>query len=379
MLNTDEFRIIDHNNFSPSTKGLFESPYYPLNKGSFKCVNNPTKTDYKETGIYKPRLTATKRVNDSGFPIQLRIEFSIPKLLHGNNFVEVAQDDFEQIIDILLERLSIMGVHTEKQCLINSSISAVHYSKNIVLEEYMTSSMVINVIKKAKMNNNLDLNYTDFRNGGIAIKYHANSFEIAIYDKMQDMKQAKKSEKRATENDNYLQMNFFDEVLKKKHIEVIRLEMRLNTRKKIKEVFEKNNIQTELTFVKLFKEDISKVVIKYYWNMIAKDTIIQIDSDKKPEDFFIDIAINNPDLDVNNILKMMGILYLINSIGQNGFELLLAGRCSLRTIQRYRKELKDLKLEKGTQNFIISYITKEIQRFIRVVDIDLLNNRKGNA
>ena len=55
-----------------------------------KWVNNPTSKDKKE-GIYKPRLTLIKR----GIRFILKIEFSVPKLIFGNNIDELEDNDFE--------------------------------------------------------------------------------------------------------------------------------------------------------------------------------------------------------------------------------------------------------------------------------------------
>ncbi len=89
VLNTSMFTILDHDKFSPSTKGLYSSTdgYYRLGgRSNFTCKQNPTRNELKR-GVYKPRLTATKRMNRAGnFEITMKIEISIPKLLYGNNF-----------------------------------------------------------------------------------------------------------------------------------------------------------------------------------------------------------------------------------------------------------------------------------------------------
>ena len=94
----DKYTILDHDKFSPSTKGLFESPYYRLgSRSNFNCKQNPTKTELLK-GIYRPRLTVTKRIRKGYFDIPLKIEFSIPKLIYGNNFDELSDTDFSDII-----------------------------------------------------------------------------------------------------------------------------------------------------------------------------------------------------------------------------------------------------------------------------------------
>ena len=95
------FTIFDHDKFSPSTKGLYNNTdgYYRLgSRSNMTCKQNPTKNELKR-GIYKPRLTVTKRMNrEHKFEITLKIEFSIPKLIYGNNFDELTDNDFFIVI-----------------------------------------------------------------------------------------------------------------------------------------------------------------------------------------------------------------------------------------------------------------------------------------
>ena len=94
----ESFIINKHEKFSPSTKNLFYPNYYGLGaRSNFSCVQNPTKPELR-SGNYKPRLTVTKRMSKGEFKIVLRIEFSIPKLLFGNNFDEIEETDFRSAL-----------------------------------------------------------------------------------------------------------------------------------------------------------------------------------------------------------------------------------------------------------------------------------------
>src|SRR5258706_10923497 len=106
------FTIMKHDYFSPSTEGLYnQTGYYRLgSRSNMVCKQNPTPSELK-SGIYKPRLTVTKRMNrQHEFEITMKIEFSIPKLLFGNNFDELEDSDFDKVIEILKQKLRDMGV-----------------------------------------------------------------------------------------------------------------------------------------------------------------------------------------------------------------------------------------------------------------------------
>lgn len=139
-LDENSFEIVEHDKFSPSTEGLyFRSSYYRLGgRANLTCVQNPTSTELRN-GIYKPRLTVTKRIDKHHqFQITLKIEFSIPKLLYGNNFDELEDDDFTLVISKLKQSLRDMGVIVSEPVLINAQVSAIHFSKNIPLVDYPT-------------------------------------------------------------------------------------------------------------------------------------------------------------------------------------------------------------------------------------------------
>ncbi len=158
------FKVFDHTKFSPSTKNLFEPPYYRLGRRSyFPCVQNPTKTEIS-SGNYKPRLTVTKRMKNGKFVITLRIEFSIPKLLLGNNFEEVGESDYKAMILLLHDKLADMGVSIPYLDLDKANVSAVHFSKNISLTDFTTPYHILKELSKIDLNQKTDINKTDYRN-----------------------------------------------------------------------------------------------------------------------------------------------------------------------------------------------------------------------
>jgi hypothetical protein len=82
---------------------------WELNKksGNFeKYVKNQT-YQQRNDGNYRPRIRFIKR----GREASLQIEFSIPKLIFGNNIDEVCETDFANILEVLHRRLKDFGVY----------------------------------------------------------------------------------------------------------------------------------------------------------------------------------------------------------------------------------------------------------------------------
>lgn len=320
-LRQNMFTIIDHDKFSPSTKGFYEQAnYYRLGgRSNMICKQNPTSSELK-AGIYKPRLTITKRFNKyRQYEIMMKVEFSIPKLLFGNNFDEVVEKDFEKISKMLQGKLKTMGVLVFEKLLIASPVSSVHYSKNIPLTDRTTPYTYLNKISKCNINKRLDLNQTDFRNEGHSLKFRANSFEVAFYDKLKDLYQAKTSEKRAEERDNSLQFNLFEEVKIKTPFEVLRMEVRLNKRYKITQILKEIEVDVEPTFSNLFKMEISQKVLLHYLDELEAAYPMLLFYNKEPRRFLMDFIVNNPEATLKKAVQALGLRILLEDIGIREF------------------------------------------------------------
>ena len=157
----------------------------------------------------------------------------MPKLFYGNNFEELKGKDLQPLLSKLSSSLDQMGVIVAPSHLARAPISAIHYSKNIALTDGSTPYHYINKIKEANIKLSLDVNQTDYRNEGHSYKWHCNSYEVVFYDKIKDLEKARQSDKRALEKDSTLQLNLFSSLHKKKKLEILRMEVRLNMRQKI--------------------------------------------------------------------------------------------------------------------------------------------------
>ena len=342
LIPQEKFKILDYEAFTPSAKGLFEPPFYKLEKGYMCCVQNPNKADFEEL-IYKPRLTLIKNIINGGYSVNLKIEFSAPKLLFGNNFQELEDKDFSKVAKKLRQKLKEMQIDISAKNLKNAQVKGIHYSKNIVLNA--PSSLVINTLGKLNISKRLDTGNTDYRNEGQAIRYHANSYEFVFYDKMQDLEQYKISEKRAIEKDNYAQYNLFTtkEIIKN---EVLRMEVRLNSKRKIKEMLEKVELAIPVTFQNLFKKEISQKILLHFWdNSIAPSlSLILLSEETAYETFY---RLKNMGLKENKILQILGALQIIKESGLRNLKTIIEPH----NFYRLQNELKKLD---NNENYLYS-------------------------
>ena len=133
-----DFQITNYEAFTPNCLGFFRAPYTPFNgQTNLKAIQNPTKLDGQQQN-YKPRLTVIKRIGrKGGFDIELRIEFSVPKLIYGNNFQEVEERDFELILLKLQTKLREMWVTVSIENLRKANVATIHYSKNFCFTDLL--------------------------------------------------------------------------------------------------------------------------------------------------------------------------------------------------------------------------------------------------
>lgn len=387
------YKIFQYERFTPSAKGLFHFPYTPMPKGFAKCVQNPDKKLLK-SGKYFPRLTLIKGMKRKGsktlgFQVFLKVEFSLPKLIYGNNFSETTDKDFPKMIRILKTLLSEMGISIKMKDLKKVPLSGIHYSKNIILSKYLLCSSAIEEISRGSLGSRIDRNTTNYRNDGSSFRFHTNDFELVFYDKVKDLQQANISPKRSIEKENDMQLNIFDE-LANKSIPVFRMELRLGTLKRIKKTFKKAEIELEeFTFENLFSEKIAQKVLLYYFSEIEKSLFM--DKFRFPEndlDAFQEFQYANPTRQRGNLLKLFSIIKFLKESSSEkvkerlGYTKTKKDRIKWSSIIRM---IKTLHTSKGYKNPVLEEIKLgleyfkpvKIEQFPSIYDI-VRQNTKGS-
>lgn len=301
----DTFEISDPDMFEPSAR--WAQTASRVVRGMLS-KQNPTKKELL-AGIYKPRLTLSRRIGSKDKPeIMLKVELSLPKLLFGNNFDELQRKDFVQLTHKLAETLGTMGIIITPEGLAQAPVSGIHYSKNIPLTDGSTPYHFINKIKEANIKLSLDVNQTDYRNAGHSYKWHCNSYEVAFYDKIRDLEAAKTSSKRSIEKDSELQRTIFNTLEKRKKLEILRMEVRLNKRQKMKSLFKTLGIKSDLTFKSFFRPVNARKVLLHYIDVIESKRPVLLDYRTSSDKALIAaLILNNPENSPKQTLQMFGL------------------------------------------------------------------------
>ncbi len=307
----DKMRKIDN------TQGHF--PIWTLNskgRGYEIWIKNTLKEDVKK-GLSCIKLTGYKR----GFseyatsPKMVNVEFSVPKLLYGNNLDEVEEKNFPIVIDTLHKRLFEMGEVISKTDIENAIISGFHPSKNIMLFNGYTAYGVIKELSKINLTRKLELTKVNFKDDGNAVQMYAINHSIVFYDKIADLNQNKK--KAVDQDQTPQQFSLFQEIKKKQpKLEILRMEVRLSKKLKMNSIMQKLGFQKSPTLKDIFKKDVCQKIVKWYWNTIIKgENLFLFELSSNPKQLYKNILRKDENIKVKQAIYMVGLSVLCKDEG----------------------------------------------------------------
>lgn len=353
----ENYKVMNPAMFQPNYNVLLERGFYLV-----KCVNNPTKKD-KELEIYKPKLTAIKRMTRNGIEIPLKIEFSVAKVLYKNNLDEVEEKDFDLVIRSLIEKLYDMGVMISFESIKNAIIQSFHPSKNIELKEY-TVKFVIQELEKVNLSQRIDLNKANFRNTGESVQYYTNSYSLTFYDKVKDLN---KPSKRAIDKDQtYLQASLFESLEKDKK-QIFRMEARLVNKIKMNSILESLGYDKNPKFKDIFKKQLcQKILLKCWTEFITDHNLFLFSIENNTEKVFRHILKSTKHNIYTRSTSIFALNFLAKELGIRKLRTILEERIDPRTWStRVKKDLDILNEVIGTQptHDWVNQIKKELELF----------------
>lgn len=353
----ENYRILEANRFKPSANVLINNPSLYL----IKCMNNPTEEEKKI--FYYPRMMIVRRPSDTlEESLPLRIEFSAPKMLFQNNVDELEEKDFDELVAALKWRMHQMGVEVEAQAIRLAKVSAMHIAKNIALKNNYTTRYVLGEIQKVNVNRKLDLDKTQFRNNGRALIYYAKSNSFVLYDKIKDINQHNGRSIDQDQTDQ--QLALFK--TPSQELEIIRLEVRLSNRTKMKTVLKELGYSQDPTFEYVFKRDLCQKVMQQYWQKIVSEKYYFLfDMDSKPQKLLQKI-ITKLDIKPKQAIYLTGLKILCKDAdGIAGLRQCLEKNCSSKTWGRITQDfeiLNAMNIKDDYQEWL-GQINDEIVRF----------------
>jgi len=334
------------------------------NENYEKYIKNPSNIELR-SGLCFPRLTGYKRksfIKDSN----IKIEFSVPKLIYLNNLDELSNNDFTKVIETLQKRLNSMGVSATLSTLQNALVSSVHFSKNIVLQDGYTANYLISEMNKVDLRKSFDFAKTRFINDGQSLYAHATTHQFVIYDKIADLN---KDKKRAIDKDQTLyQRNLFTELARENQPkEIIRFEVRLSQKQKMNKVLNDLGYQKNPTFKQIFNSNISKSVISTYWKKIIKERNFGVFSiSVSTKDMLQELFLSEKNIKPKQAIYYLGLYNLIrDENGMRHLRTIISKRTHDRTWYRISKDIKriDYVINQNNPRDWVKQVDKQIDEY----------------
>lgn len=300
----------------------FKKPRIPFNVPTYSTSNQNgvieahlnVSAAERRAGVYRPSFTYYQNPPGTNKPrYVMYVKFSVPKLIYGNNLQEAYESHRSKVISRIKQELERIGLALTEEQIRNTEVTKLDIAKNIIFRNHVSTSQIIKDLETADISTVYDVARDRFGNGGKSWRLHTNTEEVVVYDKIYDLMHSKVSEKRAIENDNYSQHHLLNQLSRHNELSVIRLEVRLNTKKKIRDTLARAGVaNASLRFDDLFSTDLSRRVLKYEWQSIL-DRIPKVPLlEDTPDGLFVRILSDETATPLKALAKL-GLLWLLST------------------------------------------------------------------
>lgn len=339
--------------------GYLMSAYYTPNQ------------ELKALGIYLPKFSLYKAARSDGYEIFGKVEFSAPKLLFGNNFDELTDDDLESVCRALSGRLRLMGIRVHPLSIRITAVTAIHYGKNIPFTDYTTASQIIRDLSKCDTTIRKRYNQRDFVNNGEALYLHTKADGLVIYDKKQELQNTRSYANSRFEEENDCQFYLLDCFNQKPPFEVARVEARLLKRRAIKTALTRCSVNGNgYKFCDLFSSEIAKTVLLNAFAPFESEQNKLIYCQDASERLAIALRANNQELSPKDILMIVGCKDLLETSGYRDIRKLLGATSG--QWSRIKRTIANVNMNVNSQNSI-TVMKQRLEEFepVRLKDYGL--------
>ncbi len=372
--------IGDTNRFTPNAATVLgaDARNMGMNKYiSAKC--NPTKQEVAAYG-YLPYVTLYKALRSGGLSAGLRVQFSATKLLYGNNFDELKTGDFIALCRRLLESLNYydITVHGGLKTLATARVAGVHYAKNFIFTDYTTARDVIQVLQKCDVNGWRSVSTSDYSNNGYGYKTHSKYQELAFYDKLAELNKDKRGQ-AVFDKDAQTQLGLFNNRQIVKPFEVLRMEVRLNNARVIKQQLTKAKLEPSLKLNAICSQGYSKAVLACHLRELyaayPKITEATVDD---PLQLLSDLYVQNPKRSMSTIVNAVGLYVLSKHSGTRAMKDVVGSK-GTQALMRLSKRANGELRYRSQKSEVFQVLEHDLNNFkpVRLEDYDS-NNHEPN-
>ncbi|HEX8182620.1 MAG TPA: hypothetical protein VF575_03380 [Candidatus Saccharimonadales bacterium] len=365
LLKIDDPMVLSKGAFTPlSVKQLMRAG------GMTRTFLNPSSKYASHLGKYMPRLTLHRRAAKTiGVVYQLAVEFSAPKLLYGNNFSEVEEEDFIMILMVLRDRIhELTSYKFTLSELAAADVGSWHPCKNVIFRGYISAQTILGTVPKLDVSRLYDVQRTNFRDGHV-VHIHCNSVDVAFYDKLADLRKAAVSDKRAFEDDSAIQLRHLAS-LEKSGVTILRQEVRLGGRQAIKRAFSDLD---SWTFESLYKAELCQATLLKHWHRLSNSVdMLSLDA-ARPYELLQNYMLDSPDASAKDALAAIGSLLVCGQEGVLGLRNLIEPQYGSNVWYRIKKLVRNPSAHRFTH---FQHVQNTLETFkpLRMSDIKLFED-----
>lgn len=352
------------------------------NMGSNKYISakcNPTRQEVAAYG-YLPYVTLYKALRAGGLSAGLRVQFSATKLLYGNNFDELESGDFMAVCRRLRDSLAYYGITVRGglRTIATARVAGVHYAKNFVFTDYTAAREIIQELQKCDVNSWRSVSTSDYSNNGYGYKTHSKHHELAFYDKLAELRKDKRGQ-AVFDMDAQTQLGLFNNRQMVKPFEVLRMEVRLNNARTIKQQLTKARLTPSLKLNDICTQGYSKAVLACHLHELyaAYPRISEATVDD-PLQLLSELYVQNPERSMSTIVNAVGLYVLSKHSGTRAMKDIVGSKGSqalMRLVKRANSDLR-YRTEKAE---VFQVLERELAAFkpVRLENYDS-NNQERN-
>lgn len=183
---------------------------------------------------------------------KLRISFSVPKLVYGNNLLEVKEASFQYICQLLSEKLTLMGIGIPATKIEEAMVAEVHIGKNIICHG-LTMDFILRHLAMAGHIKTCGKVYRGTYETGSKLVFSGSKTDIVFYEKYSELVANKQKVNIP---------NFYE---RKDLKDIFRMEVRFKSKKAIEDNFGKS-----VKFKEVFSEHLWWLILMKYWTHVYK-------------------------------------------------------------------------------------------------------------
>lgn len=222
--------------------------------------------NYKSHQTYYPHVELRKYIAKytKKLTTLLVVKVSLPKLVYGNNLMELSDTDFQLCCAKLSNTMYQMGITIQPQQIeLYGDVRGFEYGKNI-LTGRIPVSFLLSEIKRAKpIHHCMDIQQVAYQNGGEKLVFYSKGYELVFYDKTKEL------QKEIKKPYCYLPAPL-KETVQRNQINVLRIELRFHKRKSWQKMLYPFYHQIRSAgFQDMFSSRLARCALLYYWHQVS--------------------------------------------------------------------------------------------------------------